>query len=294
MRHHYLRNIILIILAAIILLLSWGIFSSYHILSVTEYEVCSEKITGDANIVLISDLHNHSFGRHNAALVKKISKLDPDLILMAGDFLNSDSPDSHVPLELIPQLVDISPVYYSLGNQEEGYIKIHGEEGSTLIADLESAGAVVLDKEYIQTEVNGTPIVIGGIYEYAFAFDGGGHMDKSKMPEDTLAFLESFQSEPSFKIMMAHRPDSFLFSEAEETWDIDLVLSGHLHGGHVIIPFKGGLYGGDFGWFPKYAYGEFHFGAVKTMIITRGLGSGHQKLPRFNNMPEIVLIRLKK
>ena len=96
MRRHSLRNIILIILAAIILLLSWGIFSSYHILSVTEYEVCSEKITGDVNFVLISDLHNHSFGRSNAALVKKIRKLDPDLILMAGDFLNADSPMSRM------------------------------------------------------------------------------------------------------------------------------------------------------------------------------------------------------
>ena len=290
-RHHFLRKIILIILAVLVLLIAWGVFSSYHILSVTEYEVCSDKVAREVKIVLISDLHNHSFGHSNVRLVKRIRKLQPDLILMAGDFLNSDSPDAHVPLELVSQLVDIAPVYYSLGNQEEDYINKPG--GNTLVEDLESAGATVLDKEYIRVVANGTDIVIGGIFEYAFGQDGYGHMDKSKMPEDTLDFLESFQSEQSFKIMMAHRPDSFLFSEAQDTWDIDLVLSGHLHGGHVIIPFKGGLYGGDFGWFPKYAYGEFHFSAVKTMLITRGLGSSRQKLPRFNNMPEIVMIRLR-
>ena len=290
-RRHIFRKIILTILAVIILLVAWRIFSSYHILTITEYEVRSDKVAGDVNVVLISDLHNHSFGRSNSTLVRKIKKLQPDLILMAGDFLNSDSPDAHVPLELIPQLADIAPVYFSLGNQEKDYM--NQAEGGTLIADLESAGATVFEKDYIQTEVNGTAIVIGGIYEYAFGQDGYGNMDKSKMPEDTLGFLESFQAEQSFKIMMAHRPESFLFSDAEDTWDIDLVVSGHLHGGHVIIPFMGGLYGGDFGWFPKYDFGEYHFDGVKTMIITRGLGSGHQKLPRFNNMPEIVMIQLR-
>ena len=290
-RRHIFRKIILAILAAIILLMAWGVFSSYHCLSVTKYEVCSEKVAGEVKVILISDLHNHTFGRSNHRLVRRIKRLKPDLILLDGDFLNSDSSDAHVPLELIPQLVKIAPVYYSLGNQEEDFI--NRAEGSTLIEDLENAGAIVLDKEYIQTEVNGTSIVIGGIFEYAFGQDGYGHMDKSRMPEDTRDFLESFQAEPSFKIMMAHRPDSFMFSEATDTWDIDLVVSGHLHGGHVIIPFKGGLYGGDLGWFPKYAYGEFHFSTVKTMLITRGLGSGKQKLPRFNNIPEIVLIRLQ-
>lgn len=293
MKRHTVVKIFFIVFAVFMLLLTWGIFSSYHILSVTEYEFCSDKVSGDLNIVLISDLHNRSFGRSNVVLVNKIRKLQPNLILMVGDFLNADSPDEHVLLDFIPQLTDIAPVYYSLGNQEEGYIKTHGEDCCTLIADLESAGAILLDKEYVRTEVNGTPLAIGGIYEYAFGYDGSGHMDKSKMPEDTLAFLESFQAEPAFKIMMAHRPDSFLFGDAQDTWDIDLVVSGHLHGGHVIIPFVGGLYGGDFGWFPEYDYGEYHFSAVKNMIITRGLGSGRQKLPRFNNMPEIVLIRLQ-
>lgn len=291
MKRHTALKIVLIVIALFMLLLVWGFFSSYHILTVTEYEVSSDKVAGEVNVVLISDLHNHSFGRNNSSLVKRIRKLQPDLILLAGDFLNSDSPDDQVPLAFIPQLADIAPVYYSLGNQEEEYLK--RPDGSTLITNLENAGVILLDKKYVKVKANSTDIVIGGMYDYAFGYDGYGHMDKSEMPEDTLAFLEAFQAEQAFKIMMAHRPDSFLFGDAEETWDIDLVLSGHLHGGQVIVPFKGGLYGGDFGWFPKYAFGEFHFSAVKTMIITRGLGTGRQKLPRFNNMPEIVFIHLR-
>ena len=59
-------------------------------------------------------------------------------------------------------------------------------------------------------------------------------------------------------------------------------------------PGKGGLYGGDQGWFPEYTDGIHHFKTVNHMIITRGLGSDKEKLPRFHNIPEIVVIRLEK
>ena len=92
---------------------------------------------------------------------------------------------------------------------------------------------------------------------------------------------------------MSHRPDSFIFGHAIDTWKIDLVVSGHAHGGQVRIPFVGGLYGADQGWFPKYVDGIHHFKAVKNMVITRGMGSDKEKLPRFDNIPEIVVIDLK-
>jgi predicted MPP superfamily phosphohydrolase len=61
----------------------------------------------------------------------------------------------------------------------------------------------------------------------------------------------------------------------------------------VVLPFLGGLYAGDQGFFPDYVYGEHHFPAVRTMIITSGLGSDREKLPRFNNPPEVVRIVLE-
>lgn len=114
------------------------------------------------------------------------------------------------------------------------------------------------------------------------------------MDEKLCKFLKDFQSTDAFSVMMAHRPDSFIWGDAANYWKIDLVVSGHNHGGQIIIPGKGGLYGGDQGWFPKYVDGMHHFEAVKNMIITRGLGSSSEKLPRFNNIPEIVVIDLKK
>ena len=91
--------------------------------------------------------------------------------------------------------------------------------------------------------------------------------------------------------MMAHRPDSFVFLD-DNPWDIDLVVSGHLHGGQVILPLLGGLWAPDQGFFPEYDYGKFDLNGT-DIIITTGLGSSDEKLPRFNNPPEIAVIDLK-
>ena len=119
-------------------------------------------------------------------------------------------------------------------------------------------------------------------------------MEKEDMPSKIRNFLTDFEDTDAFKIMLSHRPDSFIFGHAAQTWKIDLVASGHAHGGQVRIPLKGGLYGADQGWFPKYVDGIHHFKTVRNMIITRGLGSDKEKLPRFHNIPEIVVIRLEK
>ena len=97
-------------------------------------------------------------------------------------------------------------------------------------------------------------------------------MDKEKVFRPKVRdFLMDFEDTDTFKIMLSHRPDSFVFGQAADTWKIDLVVSGHVHGGQVRIPGKGGLYGGDQGWFPEYTDGIHHFKTVNHMIITRGL-----------------------
>ena len=102
-------------------------------------------------------------------------------------------------------------------------------------------------------------------------------------------FLDDFCSGDALKIMLSHRPDSFVFSDASSVWSIDYVLCGHNHGGQVILPFIGGLFGGDQGFLPEYASGIHRFTSMQ-MIITRGLSSNPEYLPRFNNPPEIVCL----
>lgn len=280
-----------IVCIALVVLIGMEIITSYKCLTVTNYKIKSEKIKDDTRIVLISDLHNSEFGKNNRRLVKKIVKQKPDLILLDGDMLNEESKDPSIVTILIRQLKKIAPVYYSLGNHEEAYLE---RKTSDLAAQLKAAGAHVLDKQYEDLKIKNNQIRVGGLYEYAFAVDGEGTMSKDDMKPKLRKFLTDFEDTDAFKIMMAHRPDSFIFGQAADTWSIDLVASGHAHGGQVVIPGKGGLYGADQGWFPKYVNGIHHFKKVKNMVITRGLGSDKEKLPRFHNIPEIVVIDLQK
>ncbi len=73
-------------------------------------------------------------------------------------------------------------------------------------------------------------------------------------------------------------------------WNIDLILSGHTHGGLIRLPFVGGLYAPIQGFFPKVCYGEYKFNNNR-MLITSGL-AGYGIIPRINNPPEIAVIDL--
>ena len=102
------------------------------------------------------------------------------------------------------------------------------------------------------------------------------------------AYARLARSGPRRRSAMA---DSFIFGEASKAWDIDLVVSSHDHGGQVVIPFLGGFYGGDQGYFPEYIHGLYNKDKMK-ILISSGLGSNKQKLPRFNNVPEVMVVNL--
>lgn len=275
--------IILLLLAAYILISLWV---SVNFLTVREF---TAEIGADHPVrtVVISDLHDHKFGEDNEKLAEKIREIDPDLIFIDGDMLNGESENAEVPVTLIRELKDTAPIYYALGNHEIDYMENSHPE---LTEELEAAGAVVLDKEYVDVEVDGIQIRLGGMYDYAFGLNGND--DASSAPDDTRSFLEDFQNTDRLKIMLAHRPDSFIFGDASKVWDVDLVISGHNHGGQVVLPFLGGLYGGDQGFFPEYVHGMYEKDNFQ-MLVTSGLGSDRQKLPRFNNPPEIAVLEIR-
>ena len=127
--------------------------------------------------------------------------------------------------------------------------------------------------------------------EQMYVCDVDGDNSAENLTGDVRDFLEEFQNTDRYKIMLCHRPDSFVFGDASDYWKIDLVISGHDHGGQVVIPFKGGLYGGDQGWFPPYVHGLYRTGRIR-LFVTSGLSSEKQKLPRWNNRPEIAVLNV--
>lgn len=286
-----LKIVLLTVLLLIVFVFGWigyEFWISYHHPQVTEYTFSTSKTESPVRILICSDLHDKQFGENNEELYSKIEEQNADAIFLLGDMINEDSENAHVALELVKRLSEKVPVYYALGNHELGYMKTHGD----LIGQLRDSGAVVLDKTYTDTEIGDQSVRIGGMYDYAFSNDYKNTLDREHMADGVYDFLTDFQSVDCLKLMLAHRPDSFIFRTASKDWDIDLVFSGHTHGGQVILPFVGGLWGGDQGWFPKYDFGMFEKDEM-NILITCGLGSQKTKIPRFGNPPEIVVLKIE-
>lgn len=288
---HKYKKQLSIVSILLVLLGVWSFYEiwiSYHKLEVTKYTLQSEKLEESIQMTVLADLHENSFGEDNNKLIEAVKDTDPDIIFMNGDMLNEDSLSHEDIVDLIRELRSLCPIYYALGNHEMVYDDNHPE----FWQDIEEVGAVYLEKEYVDIEIDGEMLRIGGLYDYAFALDGNNSMDVTKMDADLASFLTEFRDTDSYKIMLAHRPDSFIFASEPDFWEVNLAISGHVHGGQVIVPFLGGLWAPDQGYFPEYTSGIYELGET-TMAISRGLGSHRQMLPRFHNPPEIMVLEIQ-
>ena len=251
-------------------------------ISVTEYSLSPVSVNG-VRIVLISDLHGCEFGEDNQRLIEGIAEQEADMICLAGDMFSEPS-DMGQFLSLVTELVKLAPTFISYGNTEKAFEQ---QWGNYWVHDAERLGAIVLDESFVDVEIGGQKLRVGGLFNYAFT---GNEDTERQVESDTFRFLDNFGRTNTFKILLCHRPDSFIFHEAYDDWKIDVLLCGHTHGGLVRLPFLGGLYVPDQGWFPQYDKGCFSLGEIK-MVITSGL-TGYGWIPRIMNPPEITLICL--
>lgn len=277
-----------ILLLALALWTAAGVRQSYRDPVVRTWTVPVQHLSAPVRAVVMADLHNRDFGEDNRVLEELTADAEPDLILLDGDIVNADAADAGVAVSLALALKDIAPVYYAWGNHELDYLRAGT---SPLREELEAAGAAVLDREWTDLTVNGAALRLGGLYDYAFAMDDFNTCDPERMDPEIYDFLTAFQDTDRCRIMLSHRPDSFIFGEAAATWDVDLVISGHDHGGQVVLPLLGGVFGGDQGLFPAYVHGICEKDGL-TLAITSGLGSQREALPRFRNPPEIMVLDL--
>ena len=261
------------------------LFGNAHI-SAESYSVALQNLASPVRIVLLSDLHGKSFGKENSRLIAKIQEQTPDAIFLDGDMIDrsADPTDVQELLRLIERLHEIAPVYFAPGNHELEYM----QTDASLLTQVAEAGAVVVNDSYVDVTIAGQPLRIGGTMGHAFYF-GRSEEEFSSSPE--YRFLKAFEDTDVPKICLAHMPDTFIFNGAYNLWNVDLVLSGHTHGGLIRLPFIGGLYAPMQGWFPEYDRGYFCLGEHMQMVITSGL-AGHGVIPRINNPPEIVVIDL--
>lgn len=284
---HYKKFIFLVVLFLLLIMgIRHGLYISSHSVVTNVYKWQTAHFQNPVKLLIVSDLHDDTFGENDQELISKLTKQHPDAILMLGDMLNSYSDHAEHIIDLVKEASEIAPVYYALGNHELSWMESHEED---LEADLEEAGAVVLNREYCDVVLNGQPFRIGGLYDYAFGLQELEVSEETNERVQVYRFLKEFEDTDAFKIMLSHRPDSFIFGDASEVWDIDLVASGHLHGGQVVIPLFGGVYGGDQGLFPEYVHGLYEKDKMQ-ILVTSGLSTNKKAVPRFNNPPEISVL----
>lgn len=292
--------VILIIFATSIVWIIWGNTA----LELNTYTISSEKIPDSFEgyrIAHISDLHNDEFGEDNEKLVGMLKRAEPDLIAITGDLIDSYHTDIQVAIDFVNQAVEIAPTYYVTGNHEARIAEYVDVEKAML-----EAGVVVLKNESLLLEKEGESIVVFGVSDPSFQTDYMFGDDESVADavlqellnaQKTLEYSDAFGQEVSeqplvrdtYKILLSHRPELFDVYVAN---DMNLVLSGHAHGGQFRLPFIGGIVAPNQGFFPEYD-GGLYTEESTNMIVSRGIGNSLFPV-RFNNRPEVILIILEK
>lgn len=269
-----------ILVLGILLLLGWVLWANTA-LTMSHYTVTDPEIPDafdDFRILQISDLHNASFGENNEKLLQMMAEAAPDIIVLTGDLVDSRNTDIDIGIRFAEAAAQIAPTYYVSGNHE-ARIREYG----TLKAGLKAAGVVLLENEQLTLERKGEQIILMGVDDPSF---GAAYLLGSEASV-VASELDKLKSD-GYTVLLSHRPELFrIYTE----YGINLVFTGHAHGGQFRLPFVGGLVAPGQGFFPEYDAGLFTQQDT-NMVVSRGLGNSIIPL-RFNNRPEIVIVTLK-
>lgn len=276
---------IIIVLMVVLVLALWIIWDNQRIV-VTSFEVESERLPesfDDYRIVQVSDLHNDEFGEDNAKLLAIIKEEKPDIIAITGDLLDSRRTSVEKALNFATKAVQIAPCYYVTGNHESRM----DEEYEQLETGMKNAGVTVLRNETVTLEKGGEQITIAGLDDPRFVIATDRVLKMEAVIGEVLAGILKEVPEERFTLLLSHRPELFAMYCDQ---GLDVVLSGHVHGGQVRIPYIGGIIGPGQGILPDYDAGLYMADGT-TMVLSRGLGQSIIPF-RVNNPPELVVVTL--
>lgn len=250
----------------------------------TEYTYTDGQIPASfdgGKILFLSDLHEAPFAEDIISYAKEIK---PDFFVITGDMTQLPYTKIDETLKIAKALNDMKiPIYAVSGNHER-----QGGEYDRIIDELWAADVYMLENSSIEIEKNGEKITLVGIKDPR-------HNEvteyKKKVIRENIAYELSRYSD-NFSILLSHRAD--IYPTVKDT-GVDLILSGHLHGGIVRLPFVGGIIGknGENSLLPAYEYGTIKEGDSATMIVSGGCDKNPKK-KRVFNPPELLLVTLKR
>lgn len=271
-------DILITIFVVVAIILVWIMLYDSSRFVVQRFQVSDKRIKKHSRAVVLADLHNKRYGRDNEKLIKAIREQKPDFIFVAGDIPTAKPGRSLEPaLQFLEALVKEYPVYYGNGNHEyrmKLYPKTYGDMAKRYGQALGEMGIEPLVNSHVVLPECGM-----AIYGLEIDREYYRRFRIRKMDKDYLCHTLGQASEELYTVLLAHNPDYFPQYAA---WGADLVLSGHVHGGVVRVPFfNRGVIAPSLLLFPKYDGGIFKEGE-STMVISRGLGMHTIPIRLFN------------
>ncbi len=272
------KTILVFLLTLLTVFVSWIIFENKNI-QVNELTVESENLPEDFigyKIAHISDLHNTEFGKGNEQLLTLIKDSSPDIIVITGDIIDSRHTNVQIARDFINNAAKIAPVYYVTGNHESRVSKENRIDNVPLDENI-----TFLHNKDVLIQKGESEIQIIGV-------DDPDYLSVA-YSEDYMNYeLDKYSNSKHFKILLSHRPELF---DTYVSNNVDVVFSGHAHGGQFRFPFVGGLIAPHQGLFPEYDSGLYTEDGT-NLIVSRGLGNSIFPF-RINNPPEIIITTLE-
>lgn len=279
-RRRIIRWVVLLAIVAVILWIVWSnVALSVHELTITDDGLPSSFV--GFRIAQVSDLHNATFGKDNERLIEKLRECKPDIIVLTGDLIDSYHTDIGVGIAFAQKAVEIAPTYFVTGNHE-ARIGQYDE----LIDGLTSSGVTVLQNESVVLSRGNDTLTLLGVCDPSFQTDYLIGAEESVMNS---VLSDLMRQASGYTVLLSHRPELF---DVYVSSHVDLVFSGHAHGGQFRLPFVGGLVAPGQGLFPQYDAGLYTENQT-NMIVSRGLGNSLFPF-RVNNAPEIVVAELQQ
>lgn len=236
-----------------------------NILTVKRLYITSNELP-KLRIVFLSDFHLSKFAEKRLKkIVKKVNKLNPDIIISGGDYvINHDakfSMDMDKASKELSEMKSKYGIYSVLGNHD------YNKDGKYIKENLKKYGIKILENSNYKLDIEGKPLYIAGI---------------SDMQTTMIDLDKALKNTEKPVILVSHSPDITPLAKNR----VNLILSGHTHGGQIRIPFYGAV-------LVPSKYGKrYESGFIDNIVyVSKGLGTSIIKA-RFNCLPEITLVEV--
>ena len=276
-----INNLIVLVAIAILSIL---IFLQNTLIEVSKYNIKSDKIPKEFNefkIVHLSDFHSYGFFEDNFRMIEKINDEYPNIIVMTGDMVNKYDKNFEKFLNLAEDLSKKYEIYYIVGNHE---MRLRKNDLNYIVQKLKKFEIKVLNDEKI-TIIREKEFI--NIYGINIPLSFYKVVNKPTNVEEVISSVLNKCNEKEYNILLAHNP---LYFEEYSRENVDLILSGHVHGGMIRLPFIGAILSPERKFFPKYSSGVYEINN-KKLLVSRGLGHSRPGIRLFNKR-EIVSITL--